>query len=401
MGRLFSHRMWRRLSRRIGAPLAVLLCSALCGCASPPPPATPRAFASWFHDDLFRAPRPIDPAEAFAPSEAMKQYVHYDLARELRHRGRLEGLVAALYREDLLKLSYDSGRTRNAAQAFADRRGNCLSLVLMTAAFAKELELPVAYELVQTDEIWNRSDDLLFLNAHVNVSLGTRVVDSKERYSATHGYLIDFLPSQDAEGRRTRLISEATVTAMYMNNRAAEALADGQYDQAYAWAKAAIAQAPDFSAAQNTLAVIYLRHGDLEPARTVLAQMLERYPADRTILSNMVVALGKLGRDDEARVLGERLASLEPYPPFHFFHLGTEAMKRGDYESAKLMFRREVSRADYNSEFHYWLALAELRLGEVSAARHQIAIALENSTSDHEHDLYAAKLALLRSREAH
>jgi Flp pilus assembly protein TadD len=390
-----------RSSAPLAAALVTLLCAVLAGCAAPPPPRAP-GFAPYFRDDLFQPPpQPVDPTEAFAPSAQMRQYVHFDLARELRHRGRLEGLVAALYREDQLKLSYDSGRTRSAAQAFADRKGNCLSLVLMTAAFAKELDLPVAYELVQTDEIWNRTDDLLFLNAHVNVSLGMRAIDSQERFNAAHGFTIDFLPSQDAEGRRTELITEATVMAMYMNNRAAESLAEGEFDLAYAWSKAAVRQAPDFSAAQNTLAVIYLRHGNPEPARIVLAQLLERYPKDRTVLSNMVVTLGKLGRVDEARLLGERLAGLEPYPPFHFFHLGTEAMQRGDYESAKLMFRREVSRADYNSEFHYWLALAELRLGEVSAARRQIAIALENSTSEHEHDLYAAKLARLRAHDAH
>jgi Flp pilus assembly protein TadD len=389
----------RPASRRAPAfALAFVLCSALAACSTAP---RAPALEPYLRDDLFARPtQPIDPKEVFALNDAMRHYVHFEISRDLRLQGPMDGLVDALYRKDRLKLSYDSGATRNAREAFEARKGNCLSLVLMTAAFAKELNLPVYYQLVQTDEMWSRNGDLLFLNAHVNVTLGIRATDSVERFDALHAYTIDFLPSEDSSGRRERDISEATVIAMYMNNRAAEALADGQFDQAYAWARAAAMQAPDFTAAYNTLAVIYLRHGDLEPARVVLSGLLDRYPTDRTILSNMLVVLGKLGRTAEASALGQKLADLEPYPPFHFFRLGTEAMQRGDYEEARSQFRREVDRADYNSEFHYWLGLAELRLGEVSAARRQIAIALENSTSDHEHDLYAAKLARLRSREA-
>jgi len=381
----------------LGPVLTFALCAAMAACTTAPtlPPLEP-----YLRDELFTRPtQAIDPKDVFALSDEMRHYVHFEISRDLRIQGPLDGLVDALYRKDRLKLSYDSAATRNAREAFEARKGNCLSLVLMTAALAKELDLPVYYQLVHTDEMWSRSEDLLFLNAHVNVTLGIRATDSTERFDATHSYTIDFLPSEDVTGLRESDIPEATVIAMYMNNRAAEALADGRFDQAYAWARAAVIQAPDFAAAYNTLAVIYLRHGDLEPAQIVLARLIDRYPADRTILSNMIVVLGKLGRSAEAASLGEKLAALEPYPPFHFFRLGTQAMQRGDYEQARSLFRREVDRADYNSEFHYWLGLAELRLGEVSAARRQIKIALENSTSDHEHDVYAAKLARLRSHE--
>jgi Tfp pilus assembly protein PilF len=53
---------------------------------------------------------------------------------------------------------------------------------------------------------------------------------------------------------------------MFMNNRAAEALARQQVDQAYWWVRAAIAQAPQFTAAYNTLGGVYLRHGDVPAA---------------------------------------------------------------------------------------------------------------------------------------
>ena len=57
---------------------------------------------------------------------------------------------------------------------------------------------------------------------------------------------------------------------MYANNRAAEALADGRLDDAYAWAAESAAQGPGVHGAYNTLGVVYLRHGDLAEAERVV-----------------------------------------------------------------------------------------------------------------------------------
>jgi hypothetical protein len=58
--------------------------------------------------------------------------VHRSSTREVRQL-----LFDALYGNGRLRLDYDSAMTRNATEAFAARSGNCLSLVLMTAAFAR------------------------------------------------------------------------------------------------------------------------------------------------------------------------------------------------------------------------------------------------------------------------
>ena len=72
-------------------------------------------------------------------------------------------------------------------------------------------------------------------------------------------------------------------------------------------------------------------------------------------------------------------------------------MQRGDFKAAKSLFEKEVARADYSSEFHFWLGMAHLRLGNADEARRQIGLAMENSTAHGEHELYAAKLSWLQS----
>jgi hypothetical protein len=44
-----------------------------------------------------------------------------------------------------------------AREAFAARTGNCLSLVIMTSAFAKQLGLPVSYRRVVMEEMYTRA----------------------------------------------------------------------------------------------------------------------------------------------------------------------------------------------------------------------------------------------------
>ncbi len=78
---------------------------------------------------------------ALAVSPAMKHFVDVEIAEQLHAVGYLPGFVQALQTKGQLKLQYDAERTRNAAEAFDVRAGNCLSLVIMTAALAKQIGL--------------------------------------------------------------------------------------------------------------------------------------------------------------------------------------------------------------------------------------------------------------------
>ncbi len=114
-------------------------------------------------------------------------------------------------------------------------------------------------------------------------------------------------------------------------------------------------------------------------------------------MTNLIPLLAQLGKHDESRALAARAASLEPEPPYFYFERGMNAMEAGRYADARQLFRREVRRAPYNHEFHYWLGMAHLRLGEARAARDQMAIALDNSTSVDASRRYSSKLAALRA----
>ena len=369
----------------------VLLLSLLAAACATAPVTPPRG--DLFNDALFHPPtEKIDRADIFALSPEMKVYLRTDMAAQIREKGLHPGFFEALYNQGQLRLDYDSVETRNAAQAFALRSGNCLSLVIMSAAFAKALALPVWFQSVNVDETWSRSGDIQFFIGHVNLTLGKKQSELGISHAAIENMTIDFLPPQLLRGLPVKVISEDTIVAMYMNNRAAEAFARGKLDDAYWWARAAIGADPQFSSSYNTLGIVYRRHGNPDDALKVLAYANEREPENTRIMSNLVAVLNDTGHAAEAATLSRKLEKLEPNPPFSYFNLGLKAMKDENYRLARDLFVKEVDRAPRYHEFHYWLAAAYAGLGDVEKARTQLAIALEYSTTRKEHELYAAKL---------
>jgi len=303
-----------------------------------------------------------------------------------------------------LKLDYDAATTRNAEEAFAARSGNCLSLVIMTAAFAKALGLPVQYQKVFVDDVWTRVGDLYLAIGHVNITLGRWGTDDGgygvrvgKKPPESLGMTIDFIPPPEGRRLQVRSISEDVIVAMFMNNRAVEALSRGRVDDAYWWAREAIVQAPDLMMPYNTLGAIYRRHGNLQEAHAVLAHVLAREPDYTQAISNQILVLNDLGREAEAQKLAGRLKQLDPEPAFSHFNRGLVAMQDGNVRAAKDAFAREVARAPEYHEFHFWLALAYFRLGELEPARAHLATAMKSSTTPGERQLYAAKLDYLKS----
>jgi hypothetical protein len=264
-----------RLSRVVLAVLPWLLA----GCASTTAlaPAAPEMF-----DDAHFAPakEPINPDDVFRLTPEMRTYLRESILPLARTAGLRQAITVSLYDRSKLQLEYDSSTTRTAAQAFEARQGNCLSLVIMTGAFASAMNLKVTYQQVATEEMWSRSGGMYFMSGHVNLLLEKRYTDSVGKYDSNDLYTIDFMPGENS-GLRARAISEDTVLAMYMNNRAAEAMVRGDLDDAYWRVRQAVKLDPQFLSAYNTLGVIYLRHGDAAHAEHILHYALGGSPDNR------------------------------------------------------------------------------------------------------------------------
>src|SRR5947207_15107516 len=149
--------------------------------------------------------------------------------------------------------------------------------------------------------------------------------------------------------------------------------------------------------AYDTLCVLYKLHGNFAEANRAFDFVLVREPANTRAMWNLARVLPDQGNMAASVELTRKLEQMEPNPPFGYFKRGLAAMQESDYKTAKEMFTKEVDRAAYYHEFHFWLALAYMGLGEMEPARKHMTIAVENSTTRKYHALYAAKLGRIQA----
>src|SRR5947199_9518826 len=138
----------------------------------------------------------------------MKEYLSTTVATLARTRSRQRALYDALYERGHLKIEYDAAMTRNAAETFDAHAGNCLSLVIMTGAFAKEMGFDVRFQNVFTEETWGRAGDYYLSIGHVNLSLVRKRIEDPLTRNDSDTMTIDFLPPADLRGARTWVIDE-------------------------------------------------------------------------------------------------------------------------------------------------------------------------------------------------
>lgn len=382
-----------RVLRRLAAVSIAVALPLLVGACATAPSAGPETL---LRDELFAPPsQPVVAADIFALSEPMKQYLRTEIATQVRMRGPQQGLFEAVYNRSQLKLDYDSTYTRNAAEAFDARAGNCLSLVIMTAAFAREMGLQVRFQSAYLEEAWTRNANFLMRAGHVNISLGNRLGDRAN--AMARELTIDFLPADQLRTLRVVEVSEHAIIGMYMNNRAVEALMRDQLDDAYAWARASLLHNPDFVGTMNTLGLIYARRDAAESAERVFTTALQRDPKNTRAMANLADLYARQGRTGEAAALRTTLAKLEPEPPFYFHNQGLVAMQRGQYAVARDFFKREIARGAVSSEVVFSLGMAYYRLGDSENASKYLNQALESSGRG-ERDGYSTKLGWLKSR---
>lgn len=375
---------------RVGA---ILFAASLAGCAHVPAARTGDV-TPLFHDALFKPPaKPVDSRAIFAVDASMRRFLAEEIVPQTRHIDPRQALLNAMGGK--LLIDYDSQMTRTASQTFAAREGNCLSLVIMAAAFAKQLDIGVTYQQVYDFDTWSRDAGFAILSEHVNLLLGPRSQTVKVHQGGTP-MIVDFLPPRQVAEAVSRPVSEQTIIAMYMNNRAAEVMVGGDVDRAYWFARAALEADPGFANAANTLGVIYLKRKQLAPAERAMRYALQREPDNISAMSNLSGILAAEGRTAEARALVKRLAQVQRHPPFQFYDRGVKAMQAGQFEEAARLFEKSLAQRPYDVQSHFELAIAASHLGDMRRARQQLELAKQDSTTPESRAIYAAKLRHLK-----
>ncbi len=395
----------RQIVRRL---TCALILGSLAACAAPPAGA-PEALG---REQLLRRLPSVLADETFAESElaalkardvlalspAMEDLVRRTLEPMAARVGGPEALYAVLYERGRIGVEYSSDYTRNAAEAFEARKGNCLSLALMTASFAKRLGIRVHYQLVRTPEAWSRGDRLNFQIRHVNVTLAQNAVDGFLRGSPfSQGLTVDFVPIEFKNRLALRELDESAVIAMYLNNLASESLDNAQYDRAYRLARQALLTDPTLPESYNTLAVVLSSRNQQAKAEAALRLSLALAPDSVAAMGNLIAILDET-RNPEAGMWRNRLRELQPHPPFADFDQGLAALAAGDASKALALFLRQRERTGLDPRLQQYIAASYQRLGRSDDALAALQQGLQASDNEQQRQqLLAKKRALMQA----
>jgi Flp pilus assembly protein TadD len=211
---------------------------------------------------------------------------------------------------------------------------------------------------------------------------------------------VDFLPPAEMKGLETRPISEARVTAMFMNNRAAEALAHQRTDDAYWWIRGGVAADPSFSTLYNTLGVTYLRKGLLPRAESALRYALSIAPDSAESWNNLALVLRRDGRGEQAAAVEREHPRTRAAALAAAIDGGIRANASGDYGRALELFNRVLRTSSDSHQIHYLLAVTYLNLGDRRRAMEHLREAEDYSLTARQRSVYASKIELLKSTKS-
>ncbi len=318
-------------------------------------------------------------AERVGPERAASVAVPFEINDEIRTamRGRAMPIGREKTRTsaildfvfESLDLQYSLSPTRDAIGTYRARSGNCLSFVNLFVGMSREVRLNPFYVEVTDFQRWNYRDGVVVSQGHIVA--GMSVDGSLSTF--------DFLP-YEAKAYR------------FYNNIGAEALLEGNLEEAEQALRLAVDLDPDFGKALNNLGVFYLRSGRADDAIQMLRDALGRDPADVALMTNLARALQTKGETQEASELLAQLDEVSQTSPFFFIYRGEMALGDGDTATALEFMRRALRRDSEVPDVHVGLVKVYLALGEMGKARHHLERALRLDATNQEARRFAVML---------
>jgi Flp pilus assembly protein TadD len=381
------------MSPRRAAFIALL--ASLWGCAGPSvdrhvidqlPPLQHEGTSLSVADVASRVPR----VDLLAMDEPMREFVTRYTAGQDNSRMRLMSLHQAVRGAGGLDMQYDPFAEGTAREVFRRRVANCLSYANLFIALAREAGLDASYQWVEVRPQWSRISERAQLGLHVNVVV--RLRDGK-RYMVD----IDPLPSSDISGSRE--LTDAQGEALYYNNIAMAALAEGDAEKAWLHEVRALQLSPGDSHLWANLGAIYRSSGQHREAEQSYLQALELDFTEYSAMTNLAVLYGLEGREEERDYWLERVEIHRRSNPYYHAWLGDEVAASGDWAAALKHYQRAVALAPGDSNLVFSRGLIYYQLKDYEAAARDMEEAIELATLQSDIAFYQLQLEAVRETQ--
>lgn len=298
------------------------------------------------------------------------------------------------YLEGFLSGFTYKGDTYNANVASIEQAGNCLSLAILTKAYASLVSLKVEYRKVNSEPVYSRQNGIVTFSSHVQTHVHAPAKVSGDKFKFFFSkIIIDYFPS--SKGKLGSVVDDADFVSMYYHNLAAKALIVEDFDKAYSLLSAAMELSPLNIETLNTLAVLYKKSGNHASAESIYKYVLEHTKGSVSALRNYVILLEENGRDDEVELYEHKYMEIEDDNPYRWFDLANQAYGQKKYLQALRFFQKTTDMAPYLHESFFGQAKTYYQLGYTGKAKLAMRKAAEFAYTPKDERLYNSKLHML------
>ncbi|KGJ96039.1 tetratricopeptide repeat protein [Thalassotalea sp. ND16A] len=337
------------------------------------------------------------PEQIYALNDEMKKFIRSHLMYEKDPHARSRKLLKKLFHRSPDSIRYQNGANLTAIQAFNENTANCLSLTILAYALADEANLMVNFQEVLIPEYWIREGDYNMLTGHVNLKV---VGDKTTPYKVVWGSLqttIDFDPYTVKKHFPKNKISKDRVTAMFYNNKGAQALVRNKYNLAYAYFKKSIEQEGSFSSVWGNLGLLYKKVGLNNYAEQAYLAAVNFNRDNYNAWNNLAILENEMGKFDEARKIYGFIHKARMNNPYYHALLGDEAFFNEEYKLAIRHYKKAKSMQPKEHEFYFGLSKSFFKLGNYDLSEHYLSKAKRYAPFKDIKDKYQNKLNLLSS----
>lgn len=260
---------------------------------------------------------PILEKDIFSLSVEQKQdFLRYFKADENQYLPEHKRLLRYMERK-LNSFDY-MGKTLIASKALSEEQGNCLSLAIVTAAFADLVGLKTRFQKVNSPIIYRRYQHVMTTSGHVR----TFVYDRVKKGVGKDGYvqlvpgfvIVDYFPgSGDTRGE---FVSQVDFISMYHQNLAGDAIVKKDFELAFAHINTAIKLNQYNANTLNSLAVLFKHTDQHNNAREIFEFAMNNSPKTLNLVSNYAGLLKQSGETEKANLLFQNIDSFRDENPY-------------------------------------------------------------------------------------
>ena len=337
---------------------------ALEACVSSPTFEVRRSPQTWARMVTERGVDPARVPDPFAVSPEMER-VAREIVVGLPADSGLVALQETLLDAGRWAFEYDVLQTFTAADAFAARRGNCVSYANLFIALGRSVGIPVRAALLSRRPSSSREGDLVVVYKHLVAAHVTGRTAS----------VFDFAGNREGDVASFRLLDDLSVAALAASNRGVESLRRNDLEAARAALEDAARLAPSLPSVYANLGLVLFRKGDVSGALDTYRRGLEIAPPEPSILQNLAALYEAEGKQGEARAA---LAAVDAgrASPHALIVLGNLELGEGRVSAAMRRFREAARLAPNSIDPLVAVARGERARGREKAARKALKRAL-------------------------